>query len=196
MSLVNINKNFSLDTNFWHNNPQLTIMNPFSELYRSDNSEDKDISSKQMFCIIFMSDPDPEINKFFRIPYDERLTMLRNDFLESFNPDDDITSRCLEQYPTLFMGAVERALKEEIETMQDRVKLFKNTPYSLDVTDTDDRGKPFLRKGTATQLDNMRAKTPKIFENYEKLEAKFLKSKMESRLYGGRKKSKSEQKLG
>lgn len=195
MSLTNLNKSFSTDDNFWVNNSQLTIMSPFSYLYKRDKSKDKTKSSKEMYCVIFMCEPDPEVNKFFRIPRKERIKILQEEYLSSFDVEDEAIMDCLVQYPVLCMSAVERALKEEVETMQQRAEMFRDTEYTLDKTEFDSGGKSFLMKGTATQLDNLRSKTPKIYENYEKLEAKFLKTKEDARLYGGRKKSKSENKL-
>ena len=198
LDLVKITRttNFKED-NFWDINTQLTVMLPFSKLYNRDKTKDKRTSSLEMFCIFIVSDPDPEKNVFFRMPLNQRLSMIKETIYKGFNESDKLISLCIESYPTLCLSPVERALKEEIESMQDRAKLFKNNEYTLDETVLDPTTKKYyVKKGTAAQLDSMRAKTPKIYENYEKLEQKFLKQKQEGRIRGGRRRSKSEKKLG
>jgi hypothetical protein len=191
----NIKKNFTIDMNWWELNPQFIIFYPYSELYKRDKSKDKTKSSKDMWCIFFCSDPDEELNKFYRIPLENRKEMLSDTYNKHIEWNDELIEECLERYPHDWLSAVERALKEEIDSMVERAKLMRETAYTLDRTIVDDKGFTANIKGTAKQLDDMRAKTPKLYENYEKLEQQFLKSKSEKRVRGGRRQSKSEQKL-
>ena len=48
---------------------------------------------------------------------------------------------------------------------------------------------------TMKDLDNAFSKTSKIYENFEKIEERFLKHKTQSRIKGGRKESASEKGL-
>lgn len=192
--MIKINKDWTKDQNFWEINPQLTLHKPFSELYNNDKSKNKEDSSLDAWMIFFLTDPDPTKNTFYRIPYQQRLATLQETYHEHFNPSEPIVKTCLEQYPQLILTAVERSLKEEIDSMVQRAELLRNTPYTLDKT-TVENNKAITIKGTATQLDSMRAKTPKLYENYEKLQQKFIKQQEDTRIRGGRKETASEKGL-
>ena len=86
MSLVNESIQYE-NKNFWEVNPQLVYIPPFSELYNKDKSKNKEKSSKNMWCIFFMSDPDEDKNKFYRIPEKERLEIS-----QSFNRNANISN--------------------------------------------------------------------------------------------------------
>jgi hypothetical protein len=180
MSLSNIQKHFTPDTNFWEINPQLIIIKPFSDLYENDKSKGKNNSSKDMWVIFFMSEPDDDINKFARMAFSERLKMLKETYHNDFKETDQLIKQCIHKYSVLCLTAVERALKQEIESMQNMSDYLAN--QNLDELSLD----------AIKKLIEIRSKTPKVLENYEKLEQRFIKQKSEARLRGGRKKSKSE----
>jgi predicted RNA-binding protein with EMAP domain len=195
-ALFNIQPNFlDEDYNFWEDNRHLVYMKPYSKLYDRDESNEHKFSSKEMVMIFLLSDPNPELNKFYRMSYKERLEMLKETYFEDFDEEDNIIVQCLESYEILSLSPVELALKQEIDSMIDRARVFRNTPYTLDRTEIDNNGRALTIKGTATQLDQMRAKTPKLMENYDKIEAKYIQEKTQARLRGGRKRSKAEEKL-
>lgn len=182
--IVTIAPNFlDNDYDFWKDNMQLAIMKPFSELYLRDKDKKKRISSKEMLTIFFMCDPDEEKNKFYRIPREDRLTMLKDTLYADFNERDELISDCLEEYPFACLSAVKRALKEEIDSMRKRASYIANFEYE-DKSITDIKNFDMIRKAT-----------PQILESYEKIEEKFLKEKSVSRIRGGRRKSKAEQGL-
>jgi len=166
--------------NFWEVNPQLVYMQPFSVLYNEDESEDKDASGKTMWCIYFMSDPDEEENKFYRIPTKERLEMLKDTFHSDFDETEETVKACLDAYADICLTAVERALKNEKEALTKRAAFLVSAPYDFE---------------TMKDLDNAFSKTSKIYENFEKIEERFLKHKTQSRIKGGRKESASEKGL-
>lgn len=192
--MININKSWSADVNFWKSNPQITLHNPYSKLYNKDKSKDKSKSSIDMWTIFFLSDPDSTKNTFYRIPYSERLALIKENYNKDFNENNKLIIECLEAYPQLILSAVERSLKEEIDSMVQRSQLLRNTVYTLDKT-VIDGNKSLIMKGTATQLDSMRSKTTKLYENYEKLQQKFMKQQDETRIRGGRKETISEKNL-
>jgi hypothetical protein len=182
--LVNITRDFDeKDYNFWKDNMQLSKMKPFSNLYDRDKSKKKNISSKEMVLIFFMSEPDPYKNKFYRIPEKARLEMLKETYYPDFDENDKDIKKCIEEYPFLCLTAVKRALKEEIDSMRKRAKFINNFEYE---------GKSIQE---IKNFDMIRKATPQILEAYEKIEDKFLKEKTASRVRGGRKESLSEQKI-
>lgn len=199
MSFTNIKKDFDPNQNFWEINPQLTMYKPFSRLYKRDKSKNREISSKEMWMIMFLCDPDDSVNKFARIPYSERLAMLKEEYYEDFNEEDEDIAECLDKYPAECLSAVERAFKEEVDSLVKRARFIKNSEYTFDDVERDHNGnvifisgKPMVRKGTATDLDRMRANTKKIYEQYEEVENSFIKERNEARVVGGRKESLSE----
>lgn len=202
--LVNIAPDFTKPNyNFWDDNMQLSIMKPFNKLYDRDKTDNKSRSTKEMVVIFFMNEPDPELNKFYRIPFSERLIMLKDTYYDKFDEEDEAIKECMEQYPHLCMTAIKRALKEEIDTMVDRSITLRNSPYTLDYYLLDDDGEyvlnnsgaPIKMTGTAAQLDTLRSKTTKLMDDYAKIEERFIKEKSESRIKGGRRRSKAEKKL-
>lgn len=204
--LVNIKKDFTPDTNFWELNPQLIIMNPFAKLYDADKTKDKRKSSIQMWTVFFMCDPDEQVNKFYRRPFAERKQTLIETYSKDVDWEEENFVECMDMYPHLCLSAIERALKEEVDSTVERARFLKEQKYSLDrtqiigaVKEEDEEGnvvyiggKSVTIKGTATQLDAMRKATPAIYDNYEKLKEKFDKSKMTVQLKAGRAESKSE----
>jgi len=166
--------------NFWEANPQLIIMPPFSNLYSTDKSKDKEKSSKDMWCVFFMSDPDEEKNLFYRIPESERLTMLKEVYNPTFDIEDELILKALDAYPVLCLTAVERALKGEKDALAKRAVFLQKAEYDFE---------------TMKDLDNAFSKTSKIYENFEAIEERFLKQKNQSRVKGGRRESASEKGL-
>lgn len=168
--------------NIWKENPQLINISPFNKLYKRDPN-----NSKDMIMVWFLSEPDVDKNNFYRIPYHERLKMLKETFYEDFDVDDELIQECLAAYPLACLSPVERALKEEIDSMTDRAKVIRTTAYTLDKTVIGANGKPMIEKGTASQIDNLRKATPKLLEVYEKLMERFLEQQNALRVKGGRK---------
>lgn len=160
--------------NFWGVNPQLCFMKPFSLLYNRDTSEDKELSSKDMWVIYFLSHPDEDENKFYRIP--NKLEMLQETY-HNIDMEDALVKKCIEEYPEVCLNSVERALKAEKEQLLKRAKFLSLADYNYE---------------TMTALDNANAKTSKIYDNFEAIENKFLMHKESSRVKGGRKESASE----
>lgn len=184
------------EMNFWDANPQLKYIKPFSDLYNNDSSNNKEFSSKDMWCVFFMSDPDEENNKFFRIPYIERYEMLKETFNITFDLDNELIKECMKQYPLLCLTSVQRALKDEKEVLMKRADFLKSQDYTLDtyemITGAGGRLMRVTLPGTAKQLDTMHKSTKAIMDNFAKIEADFLAEKVKSQLKGNRQESKSE----
>lgn len=183
------------NANFWKLNPQLRFMKPFSDLYKDDESIDKEISSKTMWCVVFMCDPDEETNKFFRIPEKERYEMLQDTFHPLFDMEDSLTKECLQQYPLMCLTSVQRALKDEKEMLIKRANFIKEQEYTLDKYELVTVGQRAMRvtlPGTAKQLDTMHKATKSIMDNFKLVENEFFAEKSKAQLKGDRQESKSE----
>jgi hypothetical protein len=163
--------------NFWEANPQLVYMFPFSALYEGDESKDKEVSSKNMWCVYFMCDPDEEENLFYRMSVQERIDMLKVTYNPEFDEVDELIALCVTSYPDICLNAVERALKNEKDALTKRADFLVKADYNFE---------------TMKDLDNAFSKTSKIYENFENIEERFLKHKSQSRVKGGRNESASE----
>jgi hypothetical protein len=177
--------------NFWELNPQFKIYPPFHLLYEKDKSKDKDFSSRQMWTIFFMCDPDENDNIFYRIAYGERKKTLSETFVKDLDWDDANFVKCLEAYPLECMTAVQRAYAEEKNQLQKRAKLISDTELTLDTT-TFLEGKVIVIKGTATQINMLQKDSLSIYQKYQKIEEEFIKDKQSVRAKGGSKLTKSE----
>lgn len=174
--------NLSVDavptTNWWELNPQMIYISPYSVLYEMDNTPNKEYSSKQMWSCYYMRDPDEELNKFFRFGDEKIKEMLTETyFKEAGWWDNEEFLECLERWPEDCMDAVQRSLLDAKMSLRRRGKFLKDQEYSME---------------TIKDLDMAHSKTSKIYEDYERVEDKFLAQKKTARVKGGRSQSKSE----
>lgn len=168
-SFATINKTHT--GNFWDLNPHMIYVDPFCNLYNTDPTKNKEQSSKDMWCVLWLTDPDEEVNKYYRIPKDERVQVCLN-----FNPNFDINhpqiEECLEKYPYLCLNADELAYKEQKDQLIELSKFLRQQPIEL---------------STVKELIDLKAKMPKIYQDFEKIDKMFQKNKSEQRIFGGRK---------
>ena len=188
-ALVHIPSRFNPDDDFWELNPQLKYYFPFSELYEQDKSKGKTESSKQMWCIVFLEEPDESVNTYARMRSEQRAIMLK----ETYYPDLDldVLSKYRKAWIEECQSSIQRAIKNEIESMYQRSEMLRTTDYTL-TTHEVINGKVIKITGTALELDKLRAATPKLMENYEMLEKQFLNKKHNVLVEGKRNLSKSE----
>lgn len=171
--ITNIQKDFSPNLNFWELNPQLAYIDPFTQLYVRDKSKNKVISSKEAWCILWLSDPDEDVNKFYRLHTVSKETVIdacRN-FYPDFDPEDEIIAKCLEQYPFLCLSADERAYKDQKDQLI-KISKYLNT-YEVDLS-------------TLKEVIELKAKMPKIYQDFEKIDKQFQKTKLDQRIHGNR----------
>lgn len=176
--LIIINKDFDPTANFWDLNPQLILIPPFSQLYSTDGGGD--YSSKLAWSVYFVSDPDENENKFFRLGNREEIQdVLAETYFKEQVPDFELEEylNCVKAYPEVCLTSVQRAFMKKKRALLARGEFLDNTPYT---------------STTMKDLDYAHSKTVKIFEDYEKIENKFFAEKSKSRIKGGRSESKSE----
>jgi len=144
-------------------------MKPYSELYKADKSKNKEQSSKDIWVIVLLTDPSPE-NIFYRMKVEERVEMLKETYNKKFNLDDKLTKLCYDSFPNDNLDSVEKAFKDEIDSLVKRSIFLSAAEYTFDDVERDAKGapifiagKPMVKKGTANDIDKMRANTQKIF---------------------------------
>jgi hypothetical protein len=174
-NLVNIKKEFSPDTDFWELNPHMTIIPPFSKAYQALS---RDESSKLMWSVFFLREPDEEINKFFRFGEEKTIEILKETYVKEYKFwNTPIFKECLEQYPEMCLNAIQRSFLLKKESLTKRAKFLNEAAYNF---------------ANMSKLDLAHSKTLSIYKDYEEVEKKFLAQKEDATLRGGRKLSKSE----
>lgn len=160
---------FNIKENFWTLNPQHQYISPFRELYLADSGQKKEWSSRLMWCVWLWCDPNYE-NKIFRQTLDRKLQSIRY-YEPSFDPDQEVIKECIDAYPTCCLTKAARAFVNEEDTLEDRVAFLRMTKYDLT---------------NASDLDKIRANTPKIYEMYRKVREMFELEEGKAKVYGGR----------
>ncbi len=161
-----------IKSNLWEVNPHLIYLKPFSQLYL----QDKD--SKHLWCIIWLSHPDEEDNKYYRLPDDERLQVCM-DFNPKFNVEDPLIQECIDRVPDLCLDSVQQVYKESKDQLL-KINRFLN--------------KQEINLENVEQLVKVKAGMPKIFKEFGDIEKQFQKSKSDQRVHGGRAKTIREKK--
>lgn len=171
-TFINIKKEFKPDQNFWELNPHLRFVKPFSELYSNDTSKNKVDSSKTMWCIFYLSEPDENINLYYRLEYNDILDVCHN-FNPKFDEANELIKECINAYPEVCLTVIERTLKITKDLFKKRNTFLKEAPYDFE---------------TMTQIDNAIAKTPKMEEEFDKIVQKYNEAKnVEIQVLGQRK---------
>lgn len=169
-SFATINKNQS--GNFWELNPHIIYVEPFASLYSRDKTKTKDLSSKEMWCILWLTDPDEEVNKYYRIvDKEERLNVCKA-FYKDFDPEHPLIKDALEKYPFLCMTADELAYKLQKDQLIEISQFLSRQDINL---------------ATIGEIINLKSKMPKIYQDFEKVDKMFRTNKSEQRIFGGRK---------
>ncbi len=171
-TFINIKKEFKPDQNFWELNPHLRFVKPFSELYSEDDSKNKTKSSKHMWCIFYLSEPDEDINLYYRLDNNEILDVCLK-FNPEFDLNDEIILECIREYPEVCLTVIERTLKMTKDLFKKRNVFLKEADYNYE---------------TMKEIDNAIAKTPKMEEDFDKIVQKYNETKnVEIQIHGGRK---------
>lgn len=190
-----------IDASFWDQNPQLKYIKPFSGHYSLDESTNKTFSSRRMWAAFLYCDP-TDRNKFYRLPEE-----TKREEIASYVGDPDFTfeeiADVIEQYPFLCMTNAQRAFKGWEDKLMERDIFLRDQTYSLDGYEYDKKGdivitqsgKPKIIKGSADQLDKLMANTASLWKHYATVKDDMMDEENKSKLRGGRKESKSEQKL-
>ena len=185
MSLL---KNFNTDENFWVVNEQFKNIQPFKSLHNSDKSRNKGKSSKTMWFVAQVADSSPK-NIFRNLLSEERVALLSSDFMEDANFYDnnrDNLDQLIATYKKFHTTPALQALEEWNEKMIERARFIKNTEYTMDTYDMDERtGKPVLVKGTAKDLDMMMKNTKAIYDQYHQILKSLSEESEESQVKGG-----------
>lgn len=199
MGFVNINTNFSIDSpdNFWVQNPQMIYFEPYSELYNSDVSPNHSHSSRTMWVINFMQNPDDKENIFYRMSYENRKNTLSKTFHPELDWEDELFNKCYNSFPRDSMDSIKRSLKTIADSFDKNTRLIASTELTLDKTEVKidpNSGKEYAIniKGTSSQILKIQKDINVIMERFEKIYDKYVSNKSKTKAVGNATISKGE----
>lgn len=187
---VKIKPPFDIRKNFWEENFQVSLIEPFKDVYDNDKSKNKEASSRTLWCIWLSEDPSYD-NKIYRLPIDQKKSAIL-----AYNPDfdfkDPIIAKCLLEYNGHCLSPAAKAFKTEEASLSKRAEFIDNAQYTFPEALKDKNGaivyasgKPIMMPGTAREIDSMRKLTLDIHKKYEQVRKMFEEEQAEIRLYGG-----------
>jgi hypothetical protein len=171
--------NYKEGINYWDVDTQLTTIEPFKSLYKKDSSKKKDHSSQMMWAVAFYIDPQSKLVNYASA---EKQIVISNDIV-TIKIDWDKLSVYIEAYANLYLTQIQRSLANWKYKLEERDKYLIGLPYSE------------LGLDEASKLDKLLSDTPKLFEQYFKMEEALKEEISKGLNKGGRKESLSEQKL-
>lgn len=185
--MTTIIKNWNTDENYWDLNTAIKTVAVFNHLYKTDKSKNKTESSKLMWAIALLIDPN-EANPWRNVSPLDKKNLIALDYLNdvNFNWSDSRVLELIDNYKNLCITIAERSLIEFEDKLASRARFISTTEYSLDYYEEDPRtGKEKLFKGTATQLDKMMVDTVKIYDQLKIIKQQLSEEAIDGTNKGG-----------
>jgi hypothetical protein len=194
--------NFQGGACFWEIFPHIMETPPFKDVYKADRSKNKNHTSKLMWFIALVTDIDSEYYSMLENEQKEILYDVLDLDISTIIKENDLMKLRIsfENFSDTVLSADVRALERKL---LERKRFIQDTQYTLDelitpmkvkidpITDEEieiPAGKPYLKKGTAAQLDKMMTDTKKIHEEVRNLR-EALKNAQAEKGKGGREES-------
>jgi len=159
--LRNILESYTPDTNFWEANPQFTAVEPFKQLYRGDKSRGKGTTSSLMWSIALAFHPKSDMYYITdakeRIAID-RLGVKEKDVDKFWEDKKELT----DAFVDAALSQAEKSLVAWETRLKNRDKFLAVQEYTFGFTD--ENGREY--RDNTKQLDDMMAKTAKIYDEY------------------------------
>lgn len=167
----------NIEENFWNLNSEIKYMSPFSVLYNSDPTKDKEQSSKLMWVVYLYTDPD---SRFSRMSEDEKRDEIATNYLQDKNFDWNSISNIIDGYRDKLLTKLQKSYLRLLKKLEDRDNFISKTPYN---------------EKNAQTLDKMFANSSAIYEQLSEIENQLNEEKKSGQIKGGRKESLSERKI-
>lgn len=173
----------NITENFWELNAQIKHLTPYNKLYKEDESNNKDYSSRQMWCIVMMQDVSSQ-NSYRTMPYDQKLDACK-DYFPLFEIED--VKEQFDAYPSTVMTDRQLAYKKSTESLHkqtDIMGVITNTLHNM----AEENPLQFIDKdvqGLWAKLGVMRKGMSKIYEEHSAIEKLMKEEEGESILFGG-----------
>lgn len=186
--MTTIAKNFNTNLNFWELNPTFLTRRIFREYYEKDKSKKKNDSSRIMWAIALLLDPN-EANIWKNVAENDKKDLIKDEYLEDKKFKWELVEDLCKEYEEHCLTIAEKELVRFERKLVDRGDFINKTKYTLDTFDPES-GK--ILKGTAEQLDKMMLNTSKLNEQYKELRDNLKQEASQGSLRAGAKKSASE----
>lgn len=153
----------NFDNSFWKEFPGIQYHSVFNKLYKSDKTRNKDKSSKLMWAIYLLVNPESNL---YNDPNKEKT--IPETFLKDPNFKWDKYEDLIYAYKDVALTTAEKALQNWNELMEMRDKSLKEM-YKKALEDGDIAG--------LAGLDKMIANTSKLFADYAKVKKEYEEEK-------------------
>ena len=124
-SIIN---SFNLKANFWSNNPQLITI--FNDIYEKDTSKDKDRTSKVMWAIALLVDPNDN-NSYRNMLYEDKLKILSENYIKEKNFNWVVYDDVIERYKKYVLTKTEYTILVMERKLEERLQLLNDTTLTL-----------------------------------------------------------------
>lgn len=160
------------EISFWETFPYIKDVGLFKKLYKEDRSKDKNKSSKVMWYLSLVKDIDSEFYSIDKSEqYDVVCDVLDID-VEGYLGSKEELDLLLNYFEEFIDTPILSDIRAQEEKLTERKRFIQSTQYTLDEMVYPGEGenfKPYLKKGTAAQLDKMMVDTLKIHEEIRRL---------------------------
>lgn len=180
----NVTENFDIDTIFWDYNPQFKIVSPFKSLYNSDKSRGKKNSSNIMWAIALCYHPKSDLynldDKEVRV-----FEMIKD---KSFKLKD--YTEHIEEFKNAALSQSEKSLVAWDDRLRSRDSFLEGQEYTFGYDEIfyDNDGESTTRsfKSNVKDLDDMLARTAKLYQEYFKIKKELNEEDQTSKGRGGK----------
>lgn len=167
MILIN---SFDTDMNFWEVYPDLKIALSFKNLYKSDKSRGKEVSSRKMWFLVLTNALN---SRYINIPEEERYQIIGEDYMGDENyykNNKDVMEPLKQDLLKLMDTPSSRHLRQWLKTLEDRTTFLESVEYDLNNFD---------------KLDKMAANTSSLMETFKKINDAMVKEAGSGDVKGG-----------
>lgn len=161
---------YNPSANFWEVNPQFKTLTVFAEFYKKDRSTNKNKSSKVMWVICGITDSQ---SNYHDMPDDKEAKIgkyktIGADLMKDENWWDDNIEKYQhldDEYCRIYKTRAQRALENWFRNLEDRQKVFDETPYEIGLTNQEGK----LVGSNVKVKDDMFAINGKLWAEYLKI---------------------------
>ena len=124
-------RSFNINLNFWEENPHAVYV--FKNFYNSDNSKEKNWSSKIMWAIALLFHPRSD---YANIEFLDRLKFVKDDYLVNEIFDIDAHDEIIKIFKTHCLTREQRFLSNLAKKLDERDAYLESLPYTIDNFET------------------------------------------------------------
>jgi hypothetical protein len=172
----NIAESYSQKSNFWEDNPQFQLVNPFKRLYKGDKSRGKKDSSDLMWAIALIHHPKSDLYYV-----DGKELIIARDMLGIKDSDVDHfwerNRELVDFFVDMSLTQTEKSLMSWEKRMKQRDVFLSEQIYTFGWVDAE--GNEY--KDNTKSFDDMQSKTAKFYEEYFKIRKELMEEESVSK---------------